>query len=264
MKRKLEEMESENHDDFPAVMKIVKGYCEEKKKKEEETRPPRRPRWSDRNLALHMWRGVCRSKGVKLHKYVLATDCCNMTREEIKLDMLWRKLKVMLPFVTHNMLICRNEPGAVTNLVVNAAFGSEDDEETTACKTLFQNKTFFQGREIGSEGDGAPFEESNQEINYQYSSLISNWSVNISWLWVVDRPTQSHKFISKDYRQPQWFFDFINARIILPTEDYMVGKVLPPHLHLLTMKQVDMHPEIDDLDNAHLLAQRIIDKAEGN
>nr|GEX52853.1 pescadillo homolog [Tanacetum cinerariifolium] len=63
-------------------------------------------------------------------------------------------------------------------------------------------------------GDGAPFEESNQDINYQ----------------IVDKPTQSHKFISRDYIQLQWVFDCINARIIPPTEDYMVGKVLPPHL----------------------------------
>ncbi|GKA04925.1 pescadillo [Tanacetum coccineum] len=67
--------------------------------------------------------------------------------------------------------------------------------------------------------DGAPFEESNQDmtlidINYQ----------------IVDRPTQSHKFISRDYILLQWVFDCINARIIPPTEDYMVGKVLPPHL----------------------------------
>ncbi|PWA57822.1 pescadillo-related protein [Artemisia annua] len=47
---------------------------------------------------------------------------------------------------------------------------------------------------------------------------------------IVDRPTQSHKFISKEYIQPQWVFNCINARIILPTEYYMVGKVLPPHL----------------------------------
>ncbi|GJT12751.1 hypothetical protein Tco_0859793 [Tanacetum coccineum] len=34
-------------------------------------------------------------------------------------------------------LLPRNEQGAV----VNAAFRSEDDEATTACKSLFQNKT---------------------------------------------------------------------------------------------------------------------------
>nr|GFB37144.1 pescadillo homolog [Tanacetum cinerariifolium] len=67
---------------------------------------------------------------------------------------------------------------------------------------------------VSWEGDGAPFEESNQDINYQ----------------IVDKPTQSHKFISRDYIQLQWVFDCINARIIPPTEDYMVGKVLPPHM----------------------------------
>ncbi|GJU90677.1 pescadillo [Tanacetum coccineum] len=179
-----------------------------------------------------------------------------------------------------------NEPGALMNLVVNAAFVSEDDEETRACKTLFQNKTFFLGREVPREsllfvitsfggvvsweGDGAPFEESNQDIDYQ----------------IVDRPTQSHKFISRDYIQPQWVFDCINARIILPTEDYLVGKVLPPHLspfvdneaegyvpdyagkikmlQAAARKEVLPMPgaEMDDLDNAHLLAEGIIDRAE--
>ncbi|GJV77254.1 pescadillo [Tanacetum coccineum] len=53
------------------------------------------------------------------------------------------------------------------------------------------------GGVVSWEGDGAPFEESNRDIDYQ----------------------------------PQWVFDCINnARIILPTEDYLVGKVLPPHL----------------------------------
>nr|CAL90975.1 pescadillo-like protein [Zinnia elegans] len=123
-----------------------------------------------------------------------------------------------------------NEPGALMHLVENVSGDNEEDEETRACKTLFKNKTFFLGREVPREsllfvitafggvvsweGEGAPFEESNQDINYQ----------------IVDRPTQSHRFISRDYIQPQWVFDCINARIILPTEDYMVGKILPPHL----------------------------------
>ncbi|GKB94625.1 putative reverse transcriptase domain-containing protein [Tanacetum coccineum] len=70
-----------------------------------------------------------------------------------------------------------NESGALMNLVVNATFVSENDDETR-------------------EGDGAPCEESNHDINYQYKQL-------------------------------QWVFDCINARIIPPTEDYMV---LLPHL----------------------------------
>nr|GFC75035.1 pescadillo homolog [Tanacetum cinerariifolium] len=125
------------------------------------------------------------------------------------------------------------------------------------------------GGVVSWEGDGAPFEESNQDIDYQ----------------IVDRPTQSHKFISRDYIQPQWVFDCINARIILPTADYMVGKVLPPHLspfvdeaegyvpeyaEYIKRLQADARKEIlpmpgaemDDLDNAHLLAEGIIDRVE--
>nr|GEW87030.1 pescadillo-like protein [Tanacetum cinerariifolium] len=67
----------------------------EKKKKEEgecDSEPPREPRWSDENLAMHIWRGVCWDKGVKCHEYALRTDYANMTREEIQLDLLWRKV----------------------------------------------------------------------------------------------------------------------------------------------------------------------------
>lgn len=180
-----------------------------------------------------------------------------------------------------------NEPGALMHLVENTADENEDDEETTACKTLFKDITFFLSREVPREsllfvitafggvvsweGDGAPFEESNQSINYQ----------------IVDRPTQSHRFISRDYIQPQWVFDCINARVILPTEEYMVGKVLPPHLspfvdneaegyvpeYAETIKRLqaaarkEILPmpggEQDDFDNAqNLLAEGIIDRAK--
>ncbi|GJY32910.1 retrovirus-related pol polyprotein from transposon TNT 1-94 [Tanacetum coccineum] len=53
------------------------------------------------------------------------------------------------------------------------------------------------------------------------------------------RPTQSHKFISRDYILLQWVFDCINARIIPLTKDYMVGKVLPPHLSPFVNNEAD-------------------------
>ncbi|GKE54851.1 hypothetical protein Tco_1490007, partial [Tanacetum coccineum] len=91
-------------------IKIAKSYSEAKKEQEEEKmkkkkkkneeegecdsepEEPWEPRWSDENLALHLWRCMCRRKGVKVHEYVPRTDYHTMSGAEVKLDMLWRKV----------------------------------------------------------------------------------------------------------------------------------------------------------------------------
>ncbi|KAK4369313.1 hypothetical protein RND71_013105 [Anisodus tanguticus] len=123
-----------------------------------------------------------------------------------------------------------NEPGALMHLVQNAAETDEDDPETRECKTLFKDIKFFLSREVPREsllfvipafggivswdGEGAPFKETDQSITHQ----------------IVDRPTQGHKFLSREYVQPQWIYDCVNARILLPVEEYVVGRIPPPHL----------------------------------
>jgi pescadillo protein len=123
-----------------------------------------------------------------------------------------------------------NEPGALMHLIENASGEEEDDEETRECKALFKNTKFFLSREVPREsllfvipafggvvsweGEGAPFNESDQSITHQ----------------IVDRPTQGRRFLSREYVQPQWVYDSINARILLPVEEYLVGRVPPPHL----------------------------------
>ena len=47
---------------------------------------------------------------------------------------------------------------------------------------------------------------------------------------IVDRPTQGHKFLSRQYVQPQWVFDSANFRVLAQPELYAVGVVPPPHL----------------------------------
>lgn len=47
---------------------------------------------------------------------------------------------------------------------------------------------------------------------------------------IVDRPTQGHKFLSRQYLQPQWVFDSANFRVLAKPELYGVGMVPPPHL----------------------------------
>ncbi|KAF5457282.1 hypothetical protein F2P56_021395, partial [Juglans regia] len=123
-----------------------------------------------------------------------------------------------------------NEPGVLMRLAEDVAGEDEEDEDTRECKKLFKSLKFFLSREVPREsllfvipafggvvsweGEGAPFKEADQSITHQ----------------IVDRPSQGHKFLSREYVQPQWVYDCVNARIILPTENYLVGRVPPPHL----------------------------------
>ena len=47
---------------------------------------------------------------------------------------------------------------------------------------------------------------------------------------VVDRPTQGHLFLSRQYVQPQWVLDSANFRVLADAELYAPGKHPPPHL----------------------------------
>ncbi|XP_068656318.1 pescadillo homolog [Aristolochia californica] len=185
-----------------------------------------------------------------------------------------------------------NEPGALMHLVEEAAREEEEEEEdkdTRECRSLFKDLKFFLGREVPREsllfiipafggtvswdGDGSPFSESDESITHQ----------------IVDRPTQKHLFLSREYIQPQWVYDCVNAQIILPTEGYLVGSLPPPHLspfvdneaegympeyaetikrlqaavgkQLLPMPGTDK-PDVDDPHN--LLAEGIIDRTQAS
>ncbi|KAK9513025.1 hypothetical protein O3M35_001308 [Rhynocoris fuscipes] len=61
---------------------------------------------------------------------------------------------------------------------------------------------------------GATFDESDESITHQ----------------IIDRPSLDKQYISRYYVQPQWVFDSVNARELLPVEKYFIGCVLPPHL----------------------------------
>ena len=96
---------------------------------------------------------------------------------------------------------------------------------------LFQNLCFFVNREtplewlqlcvisfggnIGWDGPDSPYQFDDARITHQ----------------VVDRPTQgTHGSNQREYIQPQWVFDSINAMVCLPIHKYRPGAVLPPHL----------------------------------
>ncbi|XP_076160552.1 pescadillo homolog isoform X2 [Ptiloglossa arizonensis] len=106
-------------------------------------------------------------------------------------------------------------------------------EKVTKLKTLFKDLKIFLNREVPREPlvfilrcfgaevswdkllfTGATFQENDETITHQ----------------IVDRPSMTKQYISRYYVQPQWVFDSVNARELLPVEKYLMGCVLPAHL----------------------------------
>ena len=106
-------------------------------------------------------------------------------------------------------------------------------EEEKQFKKLFEGCRFFISREVPREqfafvircfggeaswsptqGLGSTFSESDQSVTHQ----------------LIDREAVHDKKLSRFYIQPQWVFDCVNARRLLPMEPYFPGKMLPPHV----------------------------------
>jgi len=120
------------------------------------------------------------------------------------------------------------------------AVNDEDEDETEQrvfatqstdpLKRLFSNLVFFINREVPLEwmqlctlafggkvawdGPMSPYSVDDARITHQ----------------IVDRPQQGIQSSSREYIQPQWIFDCINAQILLPVHNYRPGSKLPPHL----------------------------------
>ncbi|MCO5611119.1 hypothetical protein L7F22_065369 [Adiantum nelumboides] len=152
------------------------------------------------------------------------SNCRDPTNTELRLA----ESKARLASLQDRLSMMAKEDGGERPVEVNDEGQTEveedEDEDTRHCKGLFNNLKFFLGREVPREsllflirasggvvswaGDKAPFEESDEEITHQ----------------IVDRPSQGHKFLSREYIQPQWVYDSVNNRILLPTHDYVLGR----------------------------------------
>ena len=90
---------------------------------------------------------------------------------------------------------------------------SKITEENKKLKNLFKNIIFFISREVPLEISA--FNEDDKRITH----------------YIVDRPPNGINFKpNKEYVQPQWIFDCLNKKMILPVSNYAPGKKLPPHL----------------------------------
>jgi len=100
-------------------------------------------------------------------------------------------------------------------------------------QSLFKGLKFFISREVPRESvvivirscegqvswdsslfPGATYDETDESITHQ----------------IADRPSVEKQYLSRYYIQPQWIYDCVNFRKLLPVEDYFVGATLPPHI----------------------------------
>ena len=109
----------------------------------------------------------------------------------------------------------------------------KSQKEEEKFRNLFKGCKFFLSSEVPKEililvikslggevswssdvGVASAYDETDSEITHQ----------------IVDRPSQSHQFLSRCYLQPQWVFDSVNQQKLLPIDEYVAGCLLPPHL----------------------------------
>ncbi|XP_055972506.1 pescadillo homolog [Sorex fumeus] len=100
-------------------------------------------------------------------------------------------------------------------------------------KKLFEGLKFFLNREVPREALAFIIRSFGGDVSWDKSLCIgATYDVTDSCIThqIVDRPGQQASVIGRSYVQPQWVFDSVNARLLLPVADYFPGVQLPPHL----------------------------------
>lgn len=102
-----------------------------------------------------------------------------------------------------------------------------------AQKKIFEGLKFFLNREVPRESLAFVIRCFGGEVSWDKSVCIGGaYEMKDETIThhVVDRPNIDKQYINRYYIQPQWVYDCVNAKMLLPVEDYFIGVTLPPHL----------------------------------
>lgn len=108
-----------------------------------------------------------------------------------------------------------------------------EQKQQEAQKKLFEGLKFFLNREVPRESLAFVIRCFGGQVAWDKSVCIgSTYEVTDETIThqIVDRPNIDKQYINRYYIQPQWVYDCVNAKILLPVEDYFLGVTLPPHL----------------------------------
>nr|XP_045582804.1 pescadillo-like [Procambarus clarkii] len=127
----------------------------------------------------------------------------------------------------------------------------EEELKRKQQQSLFKNFKFFLNRETNIESLTFVIRACQGEVSWEESLTdgstypVTDESITHQ---IVDRPHIERKYLSRYYIQPQWVYDCINARILLPVQDYFPGVTLPAHLSPFDIeKELYVPPEKEQL-----------------
>ena len=115
--------------------------------------------------------------------------------------------------------------------------GIEEEDRKTFAQTgddprptLFAKLKFFFNREVPLEWLQVSVLSFGGQIGWD--GPMSPYTVDDLGIThhIIDRPMQGISAKGREYVQPQWVFDSINAQMLLPVNKYKAGIALPPHL----------------------------------
>ncbi|XP_061674266.1 pescadillo [Syngnathoides biaculeatus] len=108
-----------------------------------------------------------------------------------------------------------------------------EQKQMEAHKKMFEGFKFFLNREVPRESLAFVIRCLGGEVSWDKSICIgSTYDETDETIThqIIDRPSVATQYINRYYLQPQWVYDCVNAKLILPVEDYFMGVTLPPHL----------------------------------
>ncbi|XP_029474868.1 pescadillo homolog isoform X3 [Rhinatrema bivittatum] len=109
----------------------------------------------------------------------------------------------------------------------------KEQQELEQQKKLFEGLKFFLNREVPREPLAFVIRSFGGEVSWDRSMCIgATYDMEDTTIThqIVDRPMLDKQVINRYYVQPQWLFDSVNAKLLLPVADYFPGVLLPPHL----------------------------------
>lgn len=116
-------------------------------------------------------------------------------------------------------------------------------DDATLCAKLFNGFVFLLSRETPLEQLIFTIRSFGGNVILEDEGSLDHESITHC---IIDRPQlkEDKKVSGREYVQPQWVFDSCNARVLLPTEPYGIGKKAPPHLSpFVSTEEADYVPD---------------------